>query len=321
MLCVVLATLATGACSNDGQDTAPSSGQTTTANPNQADAESEGSGATGSGSSIEEVPTPSDSPTPSSSPSIVATRFATLGGWDGTDWTTFGQPDDFTGPASVGDTFSIIQLDGGQVNTTMESVGLVCDSGAIGILTSPEIPSEWGGANPIAVQAAWDVQPYSPAIAGSPTPFYFDAVREFFAERLVDVGPLEITQWFKLDLEGDGVVEVVLSAKSQGLQPGQESITYPAVSVVLLRRVVDEVAKTYFLSHSIFTKADGASLKDGESPDVRTFDVSAFADLNGDGQLEIIINDQSFEGAGTTVWEFINNQVGARRVLSGGCGS
>ncbi len=322
---LLLAALTAGACGSDSNVSSPTSVATTASSEDPGD-DSPGSTVAGDGSSNEENLDPSNSLTPSSTPSVVATRFATLGGWNGTGWDRYGQPDDFSGPASIGDTFSIIELDGSQTETTMESIGLVCDlegtdAGSIGILTNPEIPSERGGANPIAVQAAWDLQPHGPAISGSPTPFYFDAVREFFAQRLLDVGPMEITQWFKLDLEGDGVDEVVLSAKSQGLRPGQESVTYPAVSVVLLRRVVDEVAKTYFLSHSIFTKADGASLEDGESPDVRTFDVSAFADLNGDGRLEIIINDQGFEGAGTTVWEFINNQVGPRIVLSGGCGS
>ena len=327
LLGLLLAALLAGACGSDSQDSASTSVATAASSSDQNDT----SGGTGSAvadddSSNEEDLDPPNSLTPSSTPSVVATRFATLGGWDGTDWTTYGQPNDFTGPVNVGDTFSIIQLDGTQTETTMESVGLVCDLGStdtgfVGILTNPEIPSEWGGANPIAVQAGWDLQPYPPAVQAAPSPFYFDAVKEFFAERQVEVGPIEITQWFNLDLEGDGVVEVVLSAKSQGLRPGQESTTYPAVSVVLLRRVVDEVAKTYFLSHSIFTEADGASLVEGEAPDVRTFDVSAFADLNGDGRLEIVINDQGFESAGTTVWEFINNQVGPRMVLSGGCGS
>ncbi len=323
LLGLVLAALLAGACGSDNQDSAPVPVTTTTSGTDS----SETTGNTGStAAGGEENLDPSGSLTPSSSPSVVATRFATLGGWDGTGWARYGRPDEFTGPASVGDTFSIIQLDGTQTETTMESVGLVCDlgstgSGSVGILTSPEIPSEWGGANPIAVQAGWDLQPYPPAVEAAPSPFYFDAVKEFFAERQVEVGPIEITQWFNLDLEGDGVVEVVLSAKSQGLRPGQDSVTYPAVSVVLLRRVVDEVAKTYFLSHSIFTEADGASLAEGEAPDVHTFDVSAFADLNGDGRLEIIINDQGFESAGTTVWEFINNQVGPRMVLGGGCGS
>ncbi len=327
LLGFLLAALMAGACGSGSQDST-STPVTTTASSSDPNDTAGGTGSTvaGDDSSNEEDLDPPNSLTPSSTPSVVATRFATLGGWDGTGWTTYGQPDNFTGPASVGDTFSIIQLDGSQTETTMESVGLVCDlegtdAGSIGILTNPEIPSERGGTNPIAVRAGWNLQPHSPAIAGTATPVYFDAVREFFAARHVEIGAIEITQWFKLDLEGDGVDEVVLSARSQGLKPGQEAITYPAVSVVLLRRVVNEVAKTYFLSHSIFTEADGASLAEGETPDVRTFDVSAFADLNGDGRLEVIINDQGFESAGTTVWEFISNQVGPRMVLSGGCGS
>ncbi len=327
-LILLTAALLTGACGSSGdaspapteipatsQPAGASEDPDTTATP-----ETGGTSDSNNSQQEEDDQEPLPTLTPSATPSVVTQRFATLGGWDGTQWSSYGQPD-FDGPASVGDKFTIIGINGNNSVTQVSAIGPICDPvGALGLITSPEIPSEWGGDSPIAVKADWDLQPHGPPTPGNPAPLYFDAVREFFADRGVEVGQIEITQWFKLDLEGDGVDEVVLSAKSKGLNPSQESISYPAVSVVLLRRVIDEEAKTWFLSHSIFTEADGANLG-GEKPDIQTFRVSSFADLNGDGRVEIIINDQSFEGAGTTVWEYINDTVGPRAVLDGGCGS
>lgn len=259
--------------------------------------------------------------TPSSSPSVAAHAYGMLGGWTGSAWSSYGQPETFSAPTNVGDSYTIVRMNGENTQTQVTEIGLVCDPlEAIGIITDPEIPAEWGGDSPIAVKADWSLQPHAAPTAGNPDPLYFEAVREFFATRGVNVGEIDITQFFRLDLEGDGVDEVVLSAKSSGLDPASSEFTYPAVSIVLLRKVINEEVKTWFLSNSIFTEADGASL-DGAAPFIELFTISSFVDLNGDGRSEIVINDQSFEGAGTRVFEYINDSIGPKVVLNGGCGA
>lgn len=253
--------------------------------------------------------------------SVVIERFATLGGWDGSNWVTWGAPEDFVGPAAAGDEFRILGLDGLSDPASTLGVGVVCDPlESLGIITDPDVPSEWAGENPIAVKAAWDTQPYGPPVIEEPTPFYFDAVREFFSARGVEVGNVDIDQMYRLDLENDGVTEVVLSARTAGLDHSFQQLDYPLISVVLLRRVINEQARTFVLTHDLFTAADGASLGD-QAPYFSLYRITTFADLNGDGKLEIVISDRGYESGGTTVWEYVSDTKGPVRVLDGGCGA
>lgn len=312
--------LALSSCASSAAETSTSNDTTPTSladsgQPESTDAVQTGAGVGGS-TDLGEADT-----VPDGAKSVVIERFATLGGWDGNGWVTYGSPDSFTGPVASGDAFTIVNLNGAGESVTATELGLVCDPiGSIGWLTEPEVPSNWVGENPIAVKAEWDLAPYGPPVASTPAPLYFDLVREFFAARSLDVGNIEIDQWFKLDLEGDGVDEVVFTARTSGLDLAGGPYEYPVVSAVFLNRVIDEQGHAFLLSNQIFTEADGATF-DIYDPYILFYQIEAFADLNGDGKQEIVISGKGFDAVSTTVWEYVSDAVGPKMVLSGGCGA
>ncbi len=90
---------------------------------------------------------------------------------------------------------------------------------------------------------------------------------------------MEIPQWVKVDLEGDGV-----------------------------------------LSNHILTKADGASLN-APPPNLEIYRIWTFANLNGDGRMEIVVSSRDLAGSGTAVWEIASDVRRPIKVLEGRCGS
>jgi hypothetical protein len=49
-------------------------------------------------------------------------------------------------------------------------------------------------------------------------------------------------------------------------------------------------------------------------------DVAAIVDLNGDGQMEVVVWTAYYEGTGMTVFEYQGDDLGPVPVMGGGCG-
>ncbi len=121
-----------------------------------------------------------------------------------------------------------------------------------------------------------------------------------------------IEQAVKVDLDGDGVDEVLLTASSYGgkIQPRADANDY---SFVLLRKVVAGKARNIMISEEYVKKYSEFSVPN-------RFEISAIADLNGDKKMEIIVYGEYYEGSGADVYEIKGNQAVAIKMLGAGCG-
>ena len=81
---------------------------------------------------------------------------------------------------------------------------------------------------------------------------------------------------------------------------------------MLLRRVVDGVTETVALEQTVFTEDDPDTY-----PTFARHRVSAIADLNGDGVMEVVTDADYFESTRTDVFDPADL---SRPALSGGCG-
>ncbi len=138
---------------------------------------------------------------------------------------------------------------------------------------------------------------------------YKKVVADFLKTKKINNPVVKIEQIFRVDLEGDGKDEVVIRAtnyKNFGASENKGEYSF-----VLLRKIVGESVKDILL-------AGDFSTKDVEFSAPNTHEISAIADLNGDGKMEIVIYGQYYEGHWNEAYEITGEK--ANKVLQTGCG-
>lgn len=141
---------------------------------------------------------------------------------------------------------------------------------------------------------------------------HVDVVRGSLLGRGLRDPIVHISQIVRVDLDGDGRDEFVISAthyKNGDEIPDDSSAnTY---SFVMVERIVGGKPKAELVDGEFYpkAKADAAPNK---------FEIVALLDLNGDGKIDIVLRSAYYEGDEINVYEF--GSSGAKKVLSAGCG-
>lgn len=191
--------------------------------------------------------------------------------------------------------------------TTAESAGPPCEDAQV-LTVSPQIRVT---SPVIGSGGPWGAYPRAVRSQSVNQPVYRDAVAAVLREHGIANPTVRITQLLRVDLDGDGVTEVVLTASSyvESVQPSAKAGDY---AFVLLRKVVNGTVQTTLLDGDFHPQA----VEFGAPSD---FNVTAIADLNGDGNMEIAVHGEYYEGAWTTIYEVKGSQV--NEVLTTGCGA
>lgn len=121
-----------------------------------------------------------------------------------------------------------------------------------------------------------------------------------------------LTQLYRVDLEGDGTEEVILTATKYSGDSGA-SAKRGDYSFTLIRKIVAGKVKNILLGGEFINKNI-----DFGAPN--TFWVSAVIDLNGDGKMELVHNASYYEGSATGVFQITNNAAVEIKILGAGCG-
>jgi hypothetical protein len=178
----------------------------------------------------------------------------------------------------------------------------------------------------IGLAAPWNALPRTPVIADTTQPIYVEAVRKFLKAHDIADPKVRITRIVRIDLDGDGEEEVLISAtnyfrddksddSSAALFRDEAPIQAPrpgSYSMVILRRVIDGNVQTKLVAGEVYPKAD-------ESVAPNVYDVAAVLDLNGDGKLEVIVHSFYYEGGQTTIYRCEPDKI--EPVLSVECGA
>ncbi len=166
----------------------------------------------------------------------------------------------------------------------------------------------------MALSAPWNALPRKARITDPTQQVYVDAVRDFLKARKISDPKVKITRILRVDLDGDGEEEVLISATNYFTKDGDVPIESPArgsYSIVLLRRVVAGKVQTELVAGELYTKAEPTA------PNV--YEIPAVLDLNGDGKLEVIVHSHYYEGGETTIYDCSGGKCKA--VLSVACGA
>lgn len=163
------------------------------------------------------------------------------------------------------------------------------------------------GANP-----GWNLSPRTAQTVDLNTAVYVKAAADALRTKgIINKAP-KIRQAFRVDLEGDGQEEVLITATSydNGAQPSAKKGDY---SFVLLRKIVGGKVQNIILTGDFVTKdiSFGVPSK---------YELSSIADLNGDGKLEIIIYGAYYEGEWIEAYEMKANKPSDIKILNVSCG-
>jgi hypothetical protein len=174
----------------------------------------------------------------------------------------------------------------------------------------------------IAIAAPWNALPRKPKVTDLTQKAYVDAVREFLETKEIKQPEVKIDNILRVDLDGDGEEEVLISATNYFGEPDRVPMRSPAgsYSMVLLRRVVAGKVETQLIVGEFYPKAyPKAKQEEGSFDAPSAYKVIATLDLDGDGNMEVVIHSHYYEGGETTIYRCDPKKVEA--LLSVSCGA
>ena len=176
----------------------------------------------------------------------------------------------------------------------------------------------------ISTRADLQARPRPVTLLPNNTPAYQAIVRAELLRRGLDNPVLQLQRVVRADLDGDGKDEVIIEA-SHFEGPVGSALPRPVpasnasagdFSLLLLRSVVGGQVKTTVLGEDVVLKAS----PDTDAPRLNLrFSLEGVADLNGDGQMELVTSASYYEGFTLYAWTWTSAQ-GPKQVLETGCG-
>jgi hypothetical protein len=154
----------------------------------------------------------------------------------------------------------------------------------------------------VGVLQGWQVTQRNVEELASEGGFYRQVVTDWLTTEGVPAPQIDSMQVFRVDIEGDGVDEVFVSAHH--FVDGSGHMTQAGdYSVVLMRKVTGNDVVTLAITGKIHTSAQ---------PELTfpfTYSFSNFIDLNQDGILEVVVDLKRWEGFGASVYRIDGQEV------------
>lgn len=204
--------------------------------------------------------------------------------------------------------FTIINFNGVEklkvFGTKGERQGVCLD---IPVIKLPETESDNADDNvkfALGANAKWNPLPRIPQAIGLTDKTYTKTVADFLKTKGIARTKIVLTQIYRIDLEGDGQDEVIIAGNYYKKGMGEEQ-SVGDYSFVLLRKIVKGKAQNILMGGEFFT-TKLVNSRDFDPPINR--EISAIADLNGDGKMEFVLWDIYYEGNRTVVFEIKNGK-------------
>jgi hypothetical protein len=242
-------------------------------------------------------------------------------------------------PTKISPTSKTLIRAGGMPATILNSDGVLGKATIGGRFEAEDSPCYWVRATNIsttvrspifhayALSAKWNPVPRAIQRLPLENAVYTKVMAAELNARKINA-PVVMSQILKTDLDGDKIDEIILVAQrpkatisDQGyLEPKYETAVGD-YSLVLVRKVVAGNVQTFTLAERVIRKAfDQKALENGSGPQmsVLTQYVTAIADIDGDGRMEVFVDDLVHEGEGVTILGW--NGKTFKTMLEWGCG-
>jgi len=171
----------------------------------------------------------------------------------------------------------------------------------------------------IALAAPWNALPRKPRVSDTTQQVYLDAVRDFLKTKEIKQPKVKVDSILRVDLDGDGEDEVLISAANYFSKDDRLPMRSPAgsYSMVLLRRVVAGKVETQLVEGEFHPKAYVRKEDSFDAPSA--YKVIAILDLDGDGKMEVVVGSSYYEGEAITIYRCDPKKVKA--LLTVFCGA
>jgi hypothetical protein len=165
-----------------------------------------------------------------------------------------------------------------------------------------------------AIDAAWNPVPRAsktlPSANATYTALVAAELKKYKAAK-----PARVTQIVQADLDGDKQLEVLIVAQS--LDNAYAMNNTGDYSLVLVRKIVAGKVQTFkLIEHYIEKGYDPAT--DTGAQQGSTNGISAIADIDGNGSMEVFVDGVVYEGYGVSIYSW--NGKGFTRLIDWGCG-
>ena len=158
----------------------------------------------------------------------------------------------------------------------------------------------------VGVSSDWDVQPRTPVELSTDLKVYLEAITGWQIEQAPSMPIPAINKIWKVDLEGNGTDEVFING-TRFAEPTGHNVGPRDYSVVLMRTVVGSEVATIELVGDYYSEEVVNYFP-------LTYNLEFIGDLNGDGQMEVVVGVSRWEGTGVLVFEIDGEE--ANLVLS-----
>ena len=167
----------------------------------------------------------------------------------------------------------------------------------------------------IGANAKWNPLPRTLKKIALTNKKYQKIALDFLKTKGMKTKSVKLESVISIDLEGDGTDEIFIDATNYKDKKGEIGGTARAgnYSFVLMRKIIKGKPKNFLIEGEFNPK------KPEIEDYVSEFDMSAFADLNGDGKMELILKGlYSYGGVSTEIYESDKNRL--KKVLFVECG-
>lgn len=161
----------------------------------------------------------------------------------------------------------------------------------------------------IEIAGNWDVLPRSTTRL-APAVVYKEAIEKLLIQQGITNPEVEIINKLKVDLEGDGVDEVLINAVHMASGAILPPVSVGDYSLIVLRKIVNGEVATIPLVLDVYLEANDLAY-----PTIHT--IGGVYDLNGDGRLDIFVKGRRWEGQSMSIFD-IKGET-ANLVLMTGC--
>lgn len=157
--------------------------------------------------------------------------------------------------------------------------------------------------------ASWNPLPRPVKSLSANNVVYNAAIADLLKENGIAKPKVRILQVLKTDIQGDGKDEVFISATYFTANKNGPSIENAPMyarkgdySLVAFREVINEKAVTKLVTGNIFEKTPPSPEPGMPPPAPFEYHINAILDLNGDGVMDIVIDNTIHEGIGAEIF-------------------